>query len=160
MCARGHHALEPRPLLEGLASAAVIVVARCSPGGGLAPVCSLVAGPGPLPPSMHGAPPMRPGRSDQGPHGREQVRTARRCRLQRNRGAQKMSGTQVANQDATGTAKATVDSKLEVVVIPVTDVDRAKRFYEGLGWRLDADVAAGDDFRIVQITPPASGCSI
>jgi catechol 2,3-dioxygenase-like lactoylglutathione lyase family enzyme len=72
-----------------------------------------------------------------------------------------MSGTQVAGQNATGTAKATtVDTNLEVVVIPVSDVDRAKRFYEGLGWRLDADVAAGDDFRIVQLTPPGSGCSI
>src|SRR3954463_4452346 len=54
---------------------------------------------------------------------------------------------------------ADVEMKLEVVVIPVSDVDRAKRFYEGLGWRLDADVAAGD-FRIVQLTPPGSGCSI
>src|SRR4051812_14557060 len=52
-----------------------------------------------------------------------------------------------------------VDTKLETVVIPVTDVDRAKAFYERLGWRLDADF--GDDaFRIVQLTPPGSGCSI
>jgi catechol 2,3-dioxygenase-like lactoylglutathione lyase family enzyme len=50
--------------------------------------------------------------------------------------------------------------KLEVVVIPVSDVDRAKDFYESLGWRLDADVAAGDEFRLVQVTPPGSGCSI
>jgi catechol 2,3-dioxygenase-like lactoylglutathione lyase family enzyme len=50
--------------------------------------------------------------------------------------------------------------KLEVVVLPVSDVDRAKRFYEGLGWRLDADVSDGDDYRIVQLTPPGSGCSI
>src|SRR4249920_3134096 len=50
--------------------------------------------------------------------------------------------------------------RLEVVVIPVSDVDRAKEFYQGLGWRLDADVAAGDDFRIVQLTPPGSGCSV
>ena len=50
--------------------------------------------------------------------------------------------------------------KLEVVVIPVSDVDRAKEFYGGLGWRLDADRAAGDNFRIVQLTPPGSGCSI
>jgi catechol 2,3-dioxygenase-like lactoylglutathione lyase family enzyme len=53
-----------------------------------------------------------------------------------------------------------VDMNLEVVVIPVTDVDRAKRFYGDLGWRLDADVAAGDDFRVVQFTPTGSQCSI
>ncbi len=50
--------------------------------------------------------------------------------------------------------------KLEVVVLPVSDVDRAKRFYEMLGWRLDADVAPDEDFRIVQLTPPGSECSI
>ena len=50
--------------------------------------------------------------------------------------------------------------KLEVVVIPVSDVDRAKRFYGGLGWRLDADFVTGDDFRVVQFTPPGSPCSI
>jgi catechol 2,3-dioxygenase-like lactoylglutathione lyase family enzyme len=54
----------------------------------------------------------------------------------------------------------TVDMKLEVVVIPVSDVDRAKRFYGGLGWRLDADFAAGDDWRVIQFTPPGSGCSV
>src|SRR5262245_6480865 len=53
-----------------------------------------------------------------------------------------------------------VQMKLEVVVIPVTDIDRAKRFYGGLGWRLDADVAAGDEFRVVQFTPPGSQASI
>jgi catechol 2,3-dioxygenase-like lactoylglutathione lyase family enzyme len=53
-----------------------------------------------------------------------------------------------------------VDEKLEVVVIPVADADRAKEFYLGLGWRLDADLAAGDSFRIVQLTPPGSDCSI
>src|SRR5271165_2208006 len=51
----------------------------------------------------------------------------------------------------------TVDMKFEIVVIPVSDVDRAKRFYGGLGWRLDADFAAGDDFRVIQFTPPGSG---
>jgi catechol 2,3-dioxygenase-like lactoylglutathione lyase family enzyme len=50
--------------------------------------------------------------------------------------------------------------KLEVVTIPVADVDRAKRFYGQLGWRLDADIARGDDFRVVQFTPPGSPCSI
>jgi catechol 2,3-dioxygenase-like lactoylglutathione lyase family enzyme len=53
-----------------------------------------------------------------------------------------------------------VDEKLEVVVIPVADVDRAKEFYLSLGWRLDADRTAGDSFRIVQLTPPGSDCSI
>ena len=54
----------------------------------------------------------------------------------------------------------TVDMKFEIVVIPVSDVDRAKRFYGGLGWRLDADFAAGDDYRVIQFTPPGSGCSV
>ena len=53
-----------------------------------------------------------------------------------------------------------MDEKLEAVVIPVADADRAKEFYLGLGWRLDADVAAGDSFRIVQLTPPGSDCCI
>lgn len=73
-----------------------------------------------------------------------------------------MSTTDARNTAATGGTAATgnADLKLEVVVIPVSDVDRAKAFYEGLGWRLDADVAAGEDVRIVQLTPPGSGCSI
>jgi predicted enzyme related to lactoylglutathione lyase len=50
--------------------------------------------------------------------------------------------------------------RLEAVVVPVSDVDRAKQFYSTLGWRLDADVAHGEDFRIVQFTPPGSECSI
>ncbi len=53
-----------------------------------------------------------------------------------------------------------VEYKLEVVVIPVSDVDRAKRFYEGLGWRLDADFPGENDFRGIQMTPPGSSCSI
>ena len=53
-----------------------------------------------------------------------------------------------------------MDMKLEVVLVPVSDVDRAKGFYESLGWRLDADFAIGDDFRVVQLTPPGSACSI
>ncbi len=52
-----------------------------------------------------------------------------------------------------------MDMNLEVVVLPVGDVDRAKAFYHQLGWRLDADVTA-DDLRVVQLTPPGSGCSI
>ncbi|HKA57666.1 MAG TPA: VOC family protein [Gemmatimonadales bacterium] len=55
---------------------------------------------------------------------------------------------------------SSVDLKLEVVVIPASDVDRAKRFYEKLGWRLDADFAFDNGFRVVQFTPPGSACSI
>ncbi|WBL76716.1 VOC family protein [Bradyrhizobium xenonodulans] len=53
-----------------------------------------------------------------------------------------------------------VDLKLEVVVIPVSDVDRAKAFYARLGWRLDADFASGDEWRVIQFTPPGSACSV
>jgi catechol 2,3-dioxygenase-like lactoylglutathione lyase family enzyme len=53
-----------------------------------------------------------------------------------------------------------MDYKLEVVVLPVTDVDRAKAFYQKLGWRLDADFATGPDFRVVQMTPPGSACAV
>src|SRR3954468_7221040 len=53
-----------------------------------------------------------------------------------------------------------MDLKLEVVILPVSDVDRAKEFYKGLGWREDADIVGGKDFRIVQLTPPGSRCSI
>src|SRR5712671_2687922 len=60
---------------------------------------------------------------------------------------------------AEGAKARTIDTKLEVVVIPVSDVDRAKRFYGGLGWRLDADFAAGD-WRVIQFTPPGSPCSV
>jgi catechol 2,3-dioxygenase-like lactoylglutathione lyase family enzyme len=54
----------------------------------------------------------------------------------------------------------TMDMKLEVVVLPVSDVDRAREFYEGLGWRLDANFSRPDGFRVVQLTPPGSACSI
>src|SRR6516162_1528790 len=57
-----------------------------------------------------------------------------------------------------GAARA--DMKLEVALIPVSDVDRAKEFYTRLGWRLDRDIVMGNDFRLVQFTPPGSGCSI
>ena len=53
-----------------------------------------------------------------------------------------------------------MDLRLEVVVLPVSDVDRAKAFYTGLGWRLDADFATGPDFRVIQVTPPGSACSV
>src|ERR1700761_2290218 len=53
-----------------------------------------------------------------------------------------------------------MDFRLEVVVLPVSDVDRAKGFYQALGWREDADFATGPDFRVVQLTPPGSPCSV
>jgi predicted enzyme related to lactoylglutathione lyase len=72
-----------------------------------------------------------------------------------------MSTALMSNERATEIpTAATVDLKLEVVVIPVTDVDRAKRFYGTLGWRLDADFAFDNGFRVVQFTPPGSGCSL
>jgi catechol 2,3-dioxygenase-like lactoylglutathione lyase family enzyme len=72
-----------------------------------------------------------------------------------------MSSTQVSNEHASQIPSAAkVDLKLEVVVIPVSDVDRSKRFYEGLRWRLDADFAFENGFRVVQFTPPGSGCSV
>jgi catechol 2,3-dioxygenase-like lactoylglutathione lyase family enzyme len=72
-----------------------------------------------------------------------------------------MSTNEVRTDDATGDPKAmVVDMKLEVVVIPVSDVDRAKAFYQRLGWRLDAEFAGGEDFRIMQFTAPGSGCSV
>src|SRR3982751_6298414 len=65
---------------------------------------------------------------------------------------------EISSNEAIGDAR--VDMKFEVVVIPVSDVDRAKDFYTKLGWRLDADFAAGDDWRVIQFTPPGSGCSV
>jgi catechol 2,3-dioxygenase-like lactoylglutathione lyase family enzyme len=72
-----------------------------------------------------------------------------------------VSATDVSSSDdASGIPSKNVDMKLEVVVIPVSDVDRAKEFYGRIGWRLDADIAAGDVLRIIQYTPPGSGCSV
>jgi catechol 2,3-dioxygenase-like lactoylglutathione lyase family enzyme len=71
-----------------------------------------------------------------------------------------MSTTQTNSETATRIPGETVDQKLEVVAIPVSDVDRAKRFYESLGWKLDADFWIGKNFRAVQLTPPGSPCSI
>jgi catechol 2,3-dioxygenase-like lactoylglutathione lyase family enzyme len=71
-----------------------------------------------------------------------------------------MSTAEVSNETAIETPIArTVDMKLEVVVIPVSDVERAKRFYSGWGWRLDADFVVGDG-RLIQLTPPGSSCSV
>ena len=64
------------------------------------------------------------------------------------------------NELSTNANATTVDMKLEVVIIPVSDVDRAKDFYARLGWRLDGDFTAGNDWRGVQFTPPGSGCSV
>src|SRR4051794_20325775 len=72
-----------------------------------------------------------------------------------------MGSIQTDSRSATETQSAqAIDMKLEVVVIPVADVERSKRFYGGLGWRLDADFTVGTDFRAVQFTPPGSSCSI
>ena len=72
-----------------------------------------------------------------------------------------MSTNVVRSKDTTSNASvARVAMKFEIVVIPVSDVDRAKEIYGRLGWRLDADFAAGDDFRVIQFTPPGSGCSV
>ena len=71
-----------------------------------------------------------------------------------------MSTTAISSRDATDEARVgQIDMKLEVITIPVSDLDRAKEFYEGLGWRLDADFKDGAD-RAIQLTPPGSGCSI
>jgi catechol 2,3-dioxygenase-like lactoylglutathione lyase family enzyme len=73
----------------------------------------------------------------------------------------KMSANEVHSTDATRDASvARADMKFEIVVIPVSDVERAKKFYEKLGWRLDADYDSGNDFRVIQFTPPGSGCSV
>jgi catechol 2,3-dioxygenase-like lactoylglutathione lyase family enzyme len=69
------------------------------------------------------------------------------------------------SSDATPTSSetpraGTIDMKLEVVTVPVSDIDRAKSFYQSLGWRTDADIAAGDAFPVVQLTPTHSSCSV
>ncbi len=69
----------------------------------------------------------------------------------------------MSSVEGSGSGPAPVNAgemKLEVVVIPVSDVDRAKSFYVSLGWRLDADLAVDDGYRVVQLTPPGSACSI
>jgi catechol 2,3-dioxygenase-like lactoylglutathione lyase family enzyme len=72
-----------------------------------------------------------------------------------------MTSTQTTAGDAPETPSAsTIDMKLEVVTVPVSDIDRAKAFYQSLGWRLDIDLDVSDEVRIVQFTPPHSQCSI
>src|SRR5246500_5869047 len=67
---------------------------------------------------------------------------------------------EVQTENASQATVARIDMKFEIVVIPVSDVDRAKEFYAKLGWRLDADYDSGKDFRVIQFTPPGSGCSV
>ena len=72
-----------------------------------------------------------------------------------------MSSTDVRGEASSGAPEVgACDMKLEVVGVPVSDVDRAKAFYQRLGWRLDADIVRGENFRVVQFTPPHSACSI
>jgi catechol 2,3-dioxygenase-like lactoylglutathione lyase family enzyme len=72
-----------------------------------------------------------------------------------------VGSAETGSEGAAGTPPINAgEMKLEVVVVPVSDVDRAKHFYEGLGWRLDADLAVNDGYRVVQLTPPGSACSI
>ena len=72
-----------------------------------------------------------------------------------------MTITEARSESAADAASVrSVDMKLEIVIIPVSDVDRAKAFYASLGWRQDAEFDAGPDFRIMQFTPPGSGCSV
>src|SRR3954466_7486698 len=72
----------------------------------------------------------------------------------------KMSSTDVSGEPGGTPSALGVDMNLEVVTLPVSDVDRAKSFYESLGWRMDIDLVVSDDVRTVQLTPPHSGCSI
>jgi catechol 2,3-dioxygenase-like lactoylglutathione lyase family enzyme len=67
---------------------------------------------------------------------------------------------EIRSNDATNASVGRVDAKLEVVIIPVSDIDRAKEFYARLGWRFDGDFAHADDWRGIQFTPPGSGCSV
>jgi catechol 2,3-dioxygenase-like lactoylglutathione lyase family enzyme len=72
-----------------------------------------------------------------------------------------MTATETGGEAAIKSSNSgAIELKLEIVVIPVSDVDRAKAFYAKLGWRLDADFASGDDYRVIQFTPPGSGCSV
>ncbi|NEA30539.1 VOC family protein [Streptomyces sp. SID13031] len=71
-----------------------------------------------------------------------------------------MSGTETSDDASTNSGAGVVDLKLEAIVIPVTDVDRAKAFYGNLGWRLDADFAFDNGFRVVQFTSPGSPASV
>jgi len=71
-----------------------------------------------------------------------------------------MSSTDVGSAGSTIAEVSTIDMGLEVVTVPVSDVERAKRFYQSLGWREDVDLVLSEDIRLVQMTPPHSQCSI
>jgi catechol 2,3-dioxygenase-like lactoylglutathione lyase family enzyme len=72
-----------------------------------------------------------------------------------------MSSVDVSSASSAGTPPVKAgELRFEAVQLPVADVDRAKEFYEGLGWRLDIDLVAGEDYRVVQVTPPGSPCSV
>jgi len=72
-----------------------------------------------------------------------------------------MSSVDVSSDSAAGTPPVEPgEMRLEVIVLPVSDVDRAKRFYEGLGWKVDAEFSGDDRYRLMQLTPPGSGCSV
>jgi catechol 2,3-dioxygenase-like lactoylglutathione lyase family enzyme len=71
-----------------------------------------------------------------------------------------MSSTDVGSAGSTIAEVSTIDMGLEVVTVPVSDVERAKRFYQSIGWRLDVDLVLSEDIRLVQMTPPHSPCSI
>jgi catechol 2,3-dioxygenase-like lactoylglutathione lyase family enzyme len=72
-----------------------------------------------------------------------------------------MSSTQLSGDTAQESSRpSTVQTRIEVLVVPVSDVDRAKSFYQGLGWRLDVDASGGDDYRAGHMTPPGSSASI
>jgi catechol 2,3-dioxygenase-like lactoylglutathione lyase family enzyme len=71
-----------------------------------------------------------------------------------------MATSSANNELVSDASAAKVDMKFEVIVIPVADVDRSKAFYTKLGWRLDADFPFDNGFRVVQFTPPGSGCSV
>src|SRR3954451_24830294 len=88
-------------------------------------------------------------------------RWRRRCVTPSTEGGTSMNSTDTSTAAPTASPPvAPGEMRLEVVVVAVSDVDRAKRFYEGLGWRLDADLVVDDGYRVVQLTPPGSGCSI
>jgi predicted enzyme related to lactoylglutathione lyase len=97
--------------------------------------------------------------SDQGVDGREREQGGRRWCRQQSREVD-MAGTDVSGEATSGTSTQGVDMNLEVVTLPVSDVDRAKSFYESLGWRFDIDLVVSDEVRTVQFTPPHSQCSI
>jgi predicted enzyme related to lactoylglutathione lyase len=72
-----------------------------------------------------------------------------------------MSNTTALNKQLVESAAArTIEMKVEIIVLPVCDVDRAKRFYDAMGWRLDLDFNSGDEYRVIQFTPPGSACSV